>query len=275
MRKIPFRFAGLVCLFTIVSAAGPARADDATALAKPPSKQDNIFTGIVASVNLPNHALKVHGWLFAKSFVLADTCAFRLPEQPGAAGDLRPGEKVIVHYRDAEGVLIAKLVEQRPLLLEGSIKSIDPARHTLIVHAAWADRKFQIAGNCRIVLRNEKVGTWKDVQPGHHVTITYELPNDVPTARQIAQTSATFTGSLTAIDLDARTIRAKAALGSKEFHLGDDCAILLNGRADSELRDLKPGDKLTFNYDDVDGVNVASRIVNATGNTDAMTAASK
>jgi bacillopeptidase F (M6 metalloprotease family) len=122
-----------------------------------------------------------------------------------------------------------------------------------------------------VVLRNDKSGTLADVQPGHHVTVTYEIPKDKPTAREIAQTSSAFTGDLTAVDLTDRTLKAKSASGSKKFHVADGCVIALRGKADAELRDLKPGDKLTFSYNDVNGVNVAIRVASATESSETAT----
>jgi hypothetical protein len=114
-----------------------------------------------------------------------------------------------------------------------------------------------------------------DVQPGHHVTVTYEIPNNTPTARDIVQTSALFTGTLTAIDLTDRTVKSQAVFGSKTFHVADGCVIALKGEPEAELRDLKPGDRLTFSYDEVNGVNIANRIADATGSAEAQTAESK
>ncbi|HMH07167.1 MAG TPA: hypothetical protein VK579_10860, partial [Terriglobales bacterium] len=43
-----------------------------------------------------------------------------------------------------------------------------------------------------------------DVKVGHHVSVVYELPGHSPVARAIEQTSATFVGTLDAIDTSAR-----------------------------------------------------------------------
>jgi hypothetical protein len=74
--------------------------------------------------------------------------------------------------------------------------------------------------------------------------------------------------------LNDRTIKAKATFGSREFHLGDDCKIVLNGKIDAEMRNLKPGDKLTFSFDAVNGINVANRIAYAEPVNEAMSATS-
>ena len=113
------------------------------------------------------------------------------------------------------------------------------------------------------MLHGDKDGTLADIQTGNHVTVTYEVPNGKPTAREVAQTSAMFTGSLTAIDLNRKTLKAKATFATKKFTVGDDCAIVTDGKPGGKLTDLRPGESLTFNYDDVDGVNIVNRIAPA------------
>jgi hypothetical protein len=95
------------------------------------------------------------------------------------------------------------------------------------------------------------------------VTVTYETPDGTPTAREIAQTSMEFTGTLTAIDLGEKTVKAKAMFDTKKFNVADNCAIVINGKTDGQLSDLKPNDKLVFSYDEINGINVVNRIAPA------------
>ena len=104
---------------------------------------------------------------------------------------------------------------------------------------------------------------WPTCKSVDRVTVTYETPGDKNVAREIVQGSETFTGEVTAIDLNDRTVKAKAMFGAKQFNLGDNCAIVINGKMGGELNALKLGDRLEFNYNDVNGVNVANRIATA------------
>jgi hypothetical protein len=117
-----------------------------------------------------------------------------------------------------------------------------------------------MAEDCKIELRNGKPGTFADIHPGNHVTVTYETPAGTPIAREIAQTSIDFTGRLTAIDLGEKTVKAQAMLESKKFNVAANCAIVINGKTDAQLSDLKPNDKLVFTYDEINGINVVNRI---------------
>jgi Cu/Ag efflux protein CusF len=167
---------------------------------------------------------------------------------------------VTVGYQEANGVPVADRVTQQAMQYEGMVKAIDPKAQTLTLHVGIMDKTFQVPAECAVTLRGDKSGTVADVQAGDYVTITYEVPEGKATAREIAQTSATFTGDLTAIDLDQKTIKAKATFSTKKFEVGDDCAIVVNGKPDGKLTDLRPGESLTISYDSVDGVNVVNRI---------------
>jgi Cu/Ag efflux protein CusF len=239
-------------------AAFRASADQPTTAAKP----EKSYTGTVVSVNPQEQMLSVKGWLLSeKSFNLGDNCAYTLLDKDdGTANDLRPGEKVTVNYLESHGVLIADRVEQRPMQFEGVVTVIDPGKHKLTLHRRGLDKRLEIAGGCIIVLRGEQRGTFADIQPGDHVTVTYEKPGGTPSAREIALTSIVFTGTLTAIDLGEKTVKASALFGSMKFNVADDCVIVINGKTDGQLSDLKPNDKLVFNYDEINGINVVDRI---------------
>jgi hypothetical protein len=238
-----------------------ASADQTAAAARP----DKTYTGTVVSVNPNEHTLEVKGLLFSRHFNLGVNCAYALLDNPqGAVAAVRPGEKVEVAYQDAHGVLVADRVQQEPMDFTGVVQSTDPAAHTMTVHSGWETKTFQIPDDCKVALRGGKSGAVGDIQTGNYVTVTYEIPHDAATARQIAQTSETFTGSLTAVDMTDRTVKAKTLFGDKTFHLGDNCAIVVNGKPNGQMTDLKLGDRMALSYDDVNGVNVVNRIGPAT-----------
>jgi Cu/Ag efflux protein CusF len=220
------------------------------------------YSGTIVSIEPNERALDVKGVWMTKKFNLGDQCAYMLLDKPtGAIGDLRPGEKVTIQYQNAHGVKVADRIQQIPMTYEGTVKAINPAANTLTLRLQSGDRTFQVPENCKIVLRNNRSGSLDAVQPGNYVMVTYEMPGDkLLIAHQIAQTSESFVGQVTAIDLNDRTVKAKAMFGSKKFNLGDNCAIVVNGKMDTPLNEVKLGDRLEFNYDNVNGVNVANRI---------------
>ena len=252
-----------VCAAVLTATAGNrVMADDAAANA-PATKPDKVYTGTVVAVEPKESVLEVRGLLpFShKRFNLGDTCAYTMVGQDnGAVGDLRPGQRVAVGYQEANGVAVADRVTQQPMQYEGMVKAIDPKGQTLTLHVGMMDKTFAVPADCAVTLRGDKTGTVGDIQAGDHVTVTYEVPGGKATAREIAQTSATFTGDLTAIDLEQKTLKAKATFSTKKFEVGDDCAIVMNGKPDGKLTDLRPGESLTISYDEVNGVNIINRI---------------
>jgi len=234
----------------------PAPADETSpALAGP----EKIYTGTVIAVHPNEQTLHVNGWLMRKDFHIGSSCAFVLWNKPaGELTDLRAGEKVAVSYQDANGVLVADRVEQKMSTEKGVVTAI--GTHQITVRTYGANTTFQLADDCKVVLRGNHSGLISDVQPGNLVTVIYDMPNGQVTAALIAQTSATFTGALTAIDLDAKTLKAKSLFETKAFTVGSECAIIVNGKMGEQLSELMLNEKMVITYDDVDGVNVVNRI---------------
>ncbi len=249
----------------------PVAADQPASAVRP---EEN-YTGTVVSVDTKESTLETKGVLLRKKFNLGSACSYTLLDKGAAtASDLRPGQKITVRYRDVDGVLVADRVEQLAMQFDGKVTAIDAGTHTVTLHRPGLDKQMQIADDCKIVLRDEKPGTLADIHPGNHVTVIYEKPAAGPVARRIAQTSLEFTGALTAIDLNERTIKAKAMFDTKKFNLADNCTIIVGGRLDGRLSDLKPNDTLVFSYDEINGVNVANRIAPAkTAATNSVTTA--
>jgi len=259
MKTTPLkRSMGFLAALVTATAAFRSSADEDRTAPKP----EKTHTGTVISVDSQEHTLNVQGWLKSqKEFNLGNTCTFTTLDKPSSTvNDLRPGEKVEVSYQTVHGVRIADHVQQLAMEFEGRITAIDPANHQLTLHHGVSDKRLQIADECQVVLIHQRSGVVRDIRPGDHVTVTYETPDGVATAREIAQTSLEFAGNLTAIDLGERTVKAASGFDSKKFSVADHCAIVINGRADGHLSDLKPNDKLTFSYDEINGINVVNRI---------------
>jgi Cu/Ag efflux protein CusF len=250
-----------VCAAVLTATAVFRASADQSATAARPEKS---YTGTVTAVDLKEHTLDAKGFVLSKKFNLGGACVYTLPDKSaGTVNDLRSGEKVTVSYQNADGVLIADRIEQQAMRYEGMVKTVDPNMHTLTLRDRGMDKQLQIPDDSKIVLRNDQPGMLADIQTGNHVTVTYETPGNTPTAREIAQTSIAFTGTLTAIDLEEKTLKAKALFNSMRFNVADNCAIVINGKPDGQLSDLKPDDKLTFSYDEINGVNVVNRIAPA------------
>lgn len=251
----------LVLAAVMTTTAFNALADQA----RPPTGPQECYSGKIVSVDPQDRMVTVRSWLLSeKQFNLGANCSYALwGVNNGTAADLRPGQEVSVMYQDSQGVRIADRIEQRPMQYQGMVAAIDPNTHTLTLRHDGFNEQFRIADGCNVTVRDNRAGVLTDIQPGDYVTVTYETPNGTKTARQIAQTSMEFTGKLTAIDLDQRIIKAKATLETKQFSLANNCAIVINGKPDGQLSQLQPNERLQFNYDTINGVNVVNRIAPA------------
>ena len=264
-------FAVCVCALALAQNFGVA-ADSSSTYSGP----EKSFTGTVTAVDLGQHTLKVRSdWLYGKTFNLGAACAYSLLDgAAGAPASLHPGQKIQVIYQKVDGLLVADRVQQQPMRYAGWVKAVDQTAHTVTVQPGGfgATRQFQYSDSCRIVLLGDKQGTWADIQPGNHVTLTYEEPPGMATVQDVLQTSATFTGSLTAIDLDAKTVKAKTLFDTRSFNLGEHCVIDLDGKGGGRLSDLRPDEKIVITYDDINGVNVVNHIAPAKESTESASA---
>ncbi|HEY4416221.1 MAG TPA: hypothetical protein VGO57_11055 [Verrucomicrobiae bacterium] len=225
---------------------------------------EKTYTGIITWVDSQESLLTVKGFVSSKKFNAGNDCVYvLLDNRAGGLKDLRTGQKVKVDYQATNSVLIADRVELQPQIFEGQVKALNLTNQTLTVAVHWSDKTFQVSSNCAVALHNGKSGSLADVQIGEHVTVTYETPDNVLTACRIVQKSALYTGTLTAIDIPNRIVKTKTFFGSKKFNLADNCAIVMNGKTDGQLSDLKLNDRLVFSYDEVNGVNIANRIASA------------
>jgi hypothetical protein len=246
---------GLAVWFGV--SASSARADEQAAM----KQKEKTYSGIVTSVDAKEKTVMVEGTLFGKTFNVADNCEFTLGDTKSATlGDLRAGQRVGVNYKDAGGVLVANRFAQEELRYSGTVQAVDRNTHTLKLSRSGLHKTFELPGDCKVILRDDRGGSLEDVKAGHQVTVVYELPGGSPTAREIEQSSATFVGTLDAIDASARTVKAKRFVGDRKFSLADNCKIVVNGITDGKLSDLRLGQKLVVSFEPVDGVNVANRI---------------
>lgn len=240
------------------------QADEASPTAQAQAKSKT-YSGIITTEDAKDRTLTVQGMVFHKTFQVGESCRIRNPDGKSAdLGDLRPGQRVNVNYRDAHGVLVAEGIARERMIYTGSVEAIDPEKHSIKVKGRILGRTFALPPDCRVILKDDRNGGLNDIKVGHTITVVYETPHGAPTARRLEQTSATFVGSLDAIDASTRMVKVKQLVGEKKFSLAEDCRIVVNGKSNASMNDLRLGQRLAFSYDEVDGVNVVTRIGPAT-----------
>jgi hypothetical protein len=239
---------------------------------QPPTERnsESTWTGTVTAVSAQNKTLTGKYWWFSKTFNFGQRCAISTVDNKEASlTDLRPGEQVKVQYQDVEGVLVADRIVEQALHYGGTVHAVDPKAGTVtmeqppLYQTFRAPETFRIAGECRVMLANGDQGTLADVRPGDRVTVIYELPGGSRVAYRIRDRSSTFVGTLDAIDLSVRTVKAKKLAGEKAFTLADKCRIIASNQQSGHLKDLVLGHQYRFTYRDVNGINVLDRIAPA------------
>jgi len=230
------------------------------------------FTGTINVVDAEERIVKVDKFLMDKTFNLAEKCTFAVGlDKESSLENLTPDMEVTVSYQEADGVLVATHIAQRWYTHTGYIKTTTPASREIVMERLGMAKKYKVNDNTRLTIHNDsaKLG---DLKPGQKVTVTYTKQDDVWLAQKVEDTSETFTGTVEAIDAGANSIKVKSLINTRKFNLGEGCKIVLNGETNGKLKDLRIGQKVTIDYEEVKGVMVAARIELGTAQTAASNA---
>ena len=238
--------------------AAPARADDQ------PGLKQRATSGTVSAVSADQHTVRVKQFLFTKGFNLANDCAIAVGNKTTATvADLKPGMEIKLQYKNADGVLVASRIEQVKQTATGSVETLDAKGRKLTLDQGPLRKQMRIGEDCRFVMNDDKSASLNDLKVGQRVTIEYARNGEDLVALKIDRPSATFVGTLNAIDADADTVKAKHLLSNEKFSPADNCRIVINGKTSGKLSDLRLGEKVAIDYRDVNGIYVATRIAPA------------
>lgn len=259
----------LGAVIALLPAASTVRADAAlnpqpetkeqTASAKPAADIQE-YTGTISAVDAEERMVKVDKYFWDKSFNLAENCTYSVGmDREAVLDNLRPDMEVVVTYQDRDGVLVATHIAQRQYHQTGYIKSATPVTHEIVLDRVAMAKKFKVNDNTQFTIHKNEAKL-DDLKPGQKVTITYTHEGDQYIVQQVVDTSETFSGSVLAIDVATNTLKVKSLLTTHKFNLADGCKIVLNGNTTGKLRDLRIGQKVSINYEEVKGIMVAARI---------------
>jgi hypothetical protein len=253
--------------------------------ANPPGTDTNnekAWTGTLVAVNTRQNTVTGKHLLITSTFNLGNNCAILgIDKKEVKLSDLLPGEKIVVRYQNAQGVLVADGITEKALHYRGTVHAVDAKTGTVVmdesalVQPFHAPRSFHLAGDCAVMLRDGSKGALSDVRPGDRIAVIYELPNGSAVAYRINEESSTYVGMVEAIDLSTQTVRAKGVFGEKQFELANGCQIIGGEGKAMKLKDLALGRQYQFTYEAVNGVNVADQIALPPGAKSAETASAK
>jgi hypothetical protein len=253
--------------------AHPLRADGPSA-SEPKVAELKFHTtsGTLSTVDNNQRTVGLRHVLMTKNFSLAGDCAIALGNKPHAAiADLKPGMTVKIRYTDADGVLVANRIDQQKENRTGSIRTLDAKERTLTLDAGAFRKQFRVGDECKFVMGQKESGNLNDLTVGQRISVEYVRDGDQLMAIRIEQPRATVVGMLNAIDADSDTVKIKGLLSNQKFNLANDCRIVVHGKPDGRLKDLRLGQKVAIDYRDVNGVYVATRIAPANGSEEADT----
>ncbi len=245
---------GLVAILCLFTSLRPAWADEVN--------DEQKASGTLLSVNEKDRTVAIEGIFFQKSYNLADNCRIIIPDKTETKiSDLRPGHRVEINYRSIDGVLVVNRLRQDNLVMIGSVETIQLDKRTLALSVGTRVRVFNIADTCRFFARGKEQGKLEDLKPNQKINVSYEVERENLVAYKIELRSERFSGLLDAVDVTSRTVKAKYLMTTKRFNLAEDCEIIINGRKGGKLTELKLGSGVEINYENIDGVYVAQRIV--------------
>jgi hypothetical protein len=93
---------------------------------------------------------------------------------------------------------------------------------------------------------------------GHSTGLATVNSSGGPVAAAVASVKQSYTGLIKTVDLKDRTLAMQGL--DKKISLGNPCSITLPDKSTGTINDLQPGEKVTVNYHDADGIQVADRI---------------
>lgn len=228
----------------------------------PTARELDHYTGKVKAVDADERSLVVMNFWSTRTFNLGEDCRVSVEGREAATtGDLLPGHRVEVTYEEVDGVRIASAVAQRDLRFEGKVAALDTNEMILRVKRGWTTREFKATPDSEITFRDGSRRPLGDLEPGQSVSVRYYTPGEDHLALKIEQKSLEFTGRVEVLDADRERIQAGSLLADRTFELSDDCVFVINGKAAGTIEDLQIGDRVTFHYEDVNGVAIASKVV--------------
>ncbi len=226
------------------------------------AKELDHYTGKVKAVDADERSLVVMNFWSTRTFNLGEDCRVTVEGREAATPqDLLPGHRIEVAYEEVDGVRIASVVAQRDLRFEGKVAALDTNEMILRVKHGWTTREFKATPDSEITFRDGSQHPLGDLEPGQSVTVRYYTPAEDHLALKIEQRSLEFTGRVEVLDADRERIQAGSLLADRTFELSDDCVFVVNGKAEGTIEDLQIGDRVTFFYEDIDGVAIASKVV--------------
>ena len=125
---------------------------------------------------------------------------------------------------------------------------------------SWAKPTFHVGEDCLVLLQDSPEASFQDVRPGQRVHVRYRTMEGVKVASQITENNPSFSGHITRIHPDRRTMTVKKGLFKKDFVVDSECVVVQGRDNPWTFSDLKLGHPVTVTYLNAGSTNVAAKI---------------
>ncbi len=142
--------------------------------------------GYISSIDPGERKLTIKTGATKRELVAAEHCTIVLKdEKVGTLENLKVGHAVTVAYESGQNPWVARKIEQSAESFVGTIQAIDATKRTVKARSFMAEKKFNLADNCRIVVAGEPDASLRNLRIGDRVEFSFEDANGVLVANRI------------------------------------------------------------------------------------------
>ena len=144
--------------------------------------------GYITAVDSNKRTLAIKSSSKTQNLKVADDCKVILKDKRyGTLESLKVGHTVNVAYDPADGAITAHKIEQKAETFVGTIQALDAVTKTVKARSLMAEKKFNLADGCRIVVANKPDASLRDLRIGDKVEFSYENADGVLVANRIGK----------------------------------------------------------------------------------------
>lgn len=148
--------------------------------------------GSITAIDPERGTIRLDAVLLSLDLKVAEDAEITLRTgEPGKLADLQIGQRVTVKRANAEGVDIARSIEQTGRKVSGRLHAVDLSSEIIRIRTLLRVQTFQAGGECKVVIDNT-LAELKDLVLGGQATVTYSTEKGVLVAHSITQQPETL-----------------------------------------------------------------------------------
>jgi len=156
------------------------------------------YSGMVQAIDRNKHTLTLSHRGFHKTFGMPDDCKVVLRgDRRGSFEDVKAGHQVTVVYELPADSPVAREIDQTSVTFVGTLDAIDASARMVKARHFVGNKKFNLAGNCKIVVNGKPGGSLSDLRLGQKLVLSYDEVDGVNVANRIAQAEEVTASEMT------------------------------------------------------------------------------